>query len=753
MVLLFVKRVTGQVLSVDLDVFKTVRELKDLVAALEGFPVNCQRLIFAGRVLKDESTLASYNIQKECQIQLFTSEVIRSRSASSQLSPEPEECKDLDEIPESEFHTSDIHTDNELVSDSLQIGDNVTVHLVEGRNLMKADFWTGSSDPYVIFAMGNNSAKSKIIKRNLNPLWNELFGFRLDPTGDNAIMSILVFDFDNFTPDDFIGSAEVNLGELRRNDVVDCWVKLENVKTGELHLKFRRSILTSPSLNAILTYLMELERSWQESDLQRCGVTLAQLSGDEAWNVTDPEAVAGGSVGASTLNPAIEHLATAAVTEEIDWRMSTLKRIEKILVSQNMVPTPGPPCSHLWFSGLSFGGGVSKWDFVRALRDHSVVKYVHVPRRVAAGTSHIYALVDFRSIREALLVFLAFQHHPMAECRVLVGFGRNIRRDDPLLLSTIKAGFVNFSTPAHRPWRYCWIFVTNADMHVFRDLQSDVPLVIIHLPDCFVCTQGPNTLELRVRWLQKVSTKSTSVQKTGERKKPSRSYFIECACVTELSEWRDVLRCAKKGKAGFDDLETEKEDYEESMYECVSCERQHCLENVYICDTSTQFMCIPCLREKIMDKINSGKCKSLTNDFSIQDVRSLLTPDEFNQYLDATLKELLETYSKYVKCPKCDVAAEFLLGDANDAPDFNKLQGIDNRSLSSEAQLHYLEYRLRCRNAGCSVNFCRSCKTTPYHTGFDCDEFEMYKNAKHCRFCSCALMPKTKTIVRPARRS
>jgi hypothetical protein len=35
-------------------------------------------------------------------------------------------------------------------------------------------FFLGSSDPYVIFALGNNSAKSRIIKRNLNPHWNEV---------------------------------------------------------------------------------------------------------------------------------------------------------------------------------------------------------------------------------------------------------------------------------------------------------------------------------------------------------------------------------------------------------------------------------------------------------------------------------------------------------------------------------------------------------------------------------------------------
>ena len=120
---------------------------------------------------------------------------------------------------------------------------------------------SGSSDPYVIFALGNNSAKSKIVKRNLNPVWRETFGFRINEEDDSAVLRVLVWDFDNFTPDDFIGSVEINLSVLKRGETVDTWVNLENVKTGQIHLQFHRSILTSPSLNTVVTSLMELVRT------------------------------------------------------------------------------------------------------------------------------------------------------------------------------------------------------------------------------------------------------------------------------------------------------------------------------------------------------------------------------------------------------------------------------------------------------------------------------------------------------------
>ena len=69
------------------------------------------------------------------------------------------------------------------------------------------------------------------------------------------------------TPEDFIGSCEVNLNDLlpssttsssNHGDVVDLWVDLEHVKTGSMHLQFRRSIITSPLLNNVLTDLLRL---------------------------------------------------------------------------------------------------------------------------------------------------------------------------------------------------------------------------------------------------------------------------------------------------------------------------------------------------------------------------------------------------------------------------------------------------------------------------------------------------------------
>ena len=64
---------------------------------------------------------------------------------------------------------------------------------------------------------------------------------------------------------------------------------------------------------------------------------------------------------------------------------------------------------------------------------------------------------------------------------------------------------------------------------------------------------------------------------------------------------------------------------------------------------------------------------------------------------------------------------------------------MNNQALTEKAQKHYLSHRARCIE--CSQNFCKKCKELPYHSGFDCQTFQIFKNAAKCRFCGIALMP------------
>ncbi|KAK7332468.1 hypothetical protein VNO80_29220 [Phaseolus coccineus] len=119
----------------------------------------------------------------------------------------------------------------------------LVVRVIEAKNLPPTDP-NGLSDPYVRLQLGKQRFRTKVIKKSLNPKWNEEFSFRVDDLNEELVLSVM--DEDKFFNDDFVGQLKLPISIVFEEEIKSlgtAWYSLQpkskkskNKESGEIRL-------------------------------------------------------------------------------------------------------------------------------------------------------------------------------------------------------------------------------------------------------------------------------------------------------------------------------------------------------------------------------------------------------------------------------------------------------------------------------------------------------------------------------------
>ncbi|KAM6222921.1 multiple C2 and transmembrane domain-containing protein 1 isoform 3-T3 [Rhynchocyon petersi] len=138
------------------------------------------------------------------------------------------------------------------------------ITLKRGQSLAARDRG-GTSDPYVKFKIGGKEVfRSKIIHKNLNPVWEEKACILLDHLREP--LYIKVFDYDFGLQDDFMGSAFLDLTQLELKRPMDVTLNLKDPHYPDHDLGIiLLSVVLTPSEGEPRDVTMLMRKSWKRS--------------------------------------------------------------------------------------------------------------------------------------------------------------------------------------------------------------------------------------------------------------------------------------------------------------------------------------------------------------------------------------------------------------------------------------------------------------------------------------------------------
>ncbi|KAI0511958.1 hypothetical protein KFK09_012592 [Dendrobium nobile] len=172
------------------------------------------------------------------------------------------------------------------------------VQVIEARGLPAMDL-NGLSDPYVRLQLGKQRAKTKVVKKSLNPFWDEEFNFRVGDLKEELI--ILVLDEDKYFSDDSIGQVKLPLAKVldaENLSLGSAWYQLQpkskkskNKECGEIRLTLSLS-QSNPSCDGTppRTCSEDLtSHSDKSSELKRESLSVESNGKIDSYSVSEAE--------------------------------------------------------------------------------------------------------------------------------------------------------------------------------------------------------------------------------------------------------------------------------------------------------------------------------------------------------------------------------------------------------------------------------------------------------------------------------